>query len=460
MRKLFPALYYLYCDGVLDHDSRVIGVARTEIDTATFVDRIEQSLAAAVPESELFSGNLARFCRLIQYRSILDGDIYQELGTLLPEHDKVRVIYLATSCTHFASICAGLRAASLITENTRVVLEKPIGDSELSARSINDSVAESVPEPQIFRIDHYLGKETVQNLMALRFGNVLFEPLWRAPFVEQVEITVAEDIGVEGRLEFYEGTGAIRDMVQSHILQLLCLVAMEIPGTFDPDAVREEKLKVLQALQPIVGPAIEQQVVCGQYEGFETELGSESTTETFVAIRAEVSNWRWKGVPFYIRTGKCLPRRSSRITIQFGNVPQVIFPGNPDLKPNRLVLQLQPEDGIKLHMMVKRPGQGMELQEVDLSLDFSKVTKRRHQYAYERLLRDAVRGDSTLFLHRREVEMAWRWVDPILDVWHREGRRLPTYSRGSIGPTEADTICEGGSGWDNRGLKQDDERGK
>jgi glucose-6-phosphate 1-dehydrogenase len=450
MRKLFPALYYLYCDGILDHDSRVIGVARSEIDTETFVERVDDALAKAVPDSELFPGNLARFGRLIEYRSVqAEGDIYDELAQLLPGQDRVRVIYLATSCELFASTCAGLRGAGLVSPHTRIVIEKPIGDDQRAARDIHEAIAEDIPEDQIFRIDHYLGKETVQNLMALRFGNVMFEPLWRAPFVEKVEITVAEDIGIEGRLDFYERTGALRDMVQSHMLQLMALVAMEIPGTFEPSAVREEKLKVLQALTPIRGVDVDRHVVKGQYAGFTEELGRASDTETFVALRAEVANWRWKGVPFYLRTGKSLPRRSSRIILQFRSVPQVIFQDQPVLQPNRLVLQLQPDDGIRLHLMAKQPGQGMSFQEVDLALDFHKVPGRRRQYAYERLIRDAVRGDSTLFLHRREVELGWQWVDPILEHWRREGSQPHIYARGSDGPEAAARLLDSPSGWDS-----------
>jgi glucose-6-phosphate 1-dehydrogenase len=310
-------------------------------------------------------------------------------------------------------------------------------------------------ERQVFRIDHYLGKETVQNLSALRFANVLFEPLWNGHYIDHVQITVAEDIGVEGRGEYYDGAGALRDMVQNHILQLLCLVAMEPPTHLDGDSVRDEKIKVLRALKPIVGDDVALKTVRGQYRagavggdpapGYVDEIGADaSTTETFVVIKAEIEGWRWAGVPFYLRTGKRLPARASEIVIQFRAIPHSIFEPSAGLtNPNRLVVRLQPNEGIKLFLMAKDPGPGgMRLREAHLNLSFAETFRVRYPDAYERLLMDVVRGNPTLFMRRDEVEAAWAWIEPILEAWRETAEPPKPYIAGTWGPSAAIALIE------------------
>ena len=318
----------------------------------------------------------------------------------------------------------------MITPLARVVVEKPVGKSGESASIVNDAVGKVFEEGQIFRIDHYLGKETVQNLMALRFANALFEPIWNAAHVDHVQITVSETLGVAGRAGYYDTSGALRDMVQNHILQLLCLVAMEPPISLDANALRDEKLKVLRSLKPIGQSAVDQLTVRGQYRagasaggavpGYLEELGRrDSTTETFVALKAEVENWRWAGVPFYLRTGKRLATRLSEIVVAFRPVPHSIFGlGAGPVMSNRLVIRLQPDEGVKLWLMIKDPGPGgMRLQHVPLDMSFADAFNVRAPDAYERLLMDVVRGTQTLFMRRDEVDAAWGWIDPILDAW-------------------------------------------
>ena len=447
--KLFPALYYLYCAGTLDHHNRIIGVDLIDCDTQDFHARILKSLHARIPTPELFAGNLTRFLGLISYhRSQASArDDASGLESLLSEGERTRLFYLATPCHLYASICSRLRAAGLLGQGSRIVLEKPIGTDHASSESISSLVDKELPDHQIFRIDHYLGKETVQNLLALRFGNIIFENLWGANAIQHIEISVAEDMGVDERMDFYDRTGALRDMVQSHLLQLLCLVAMEVPHTLAPEAIRQEKLKVLHALRPIEGSAVDDTVIRGQYRGYAEDLGRSSRTETYVAIRAEVDNWRWSGVPFYLRTGKCMSRRYSRIVVQFREVPKVIFGQGTQLQANQLVLHLQPDDGIELLLMAKRPGHGMEMQATSLSLDFLKHDDGRRSNAYERLLEDAIVGDPTLFLSREEVEIAWSWIDPLVAHWKKIDPTLHLYDRGQPGPDAALSLFPTGVSW-------------
>ena len=339
------------------------------------------------------------------------------------------------------------------------MLEKPIGHDLASAMAINDGVTRVFDEERVFRVDHYLGKEGVQNLLALRFGNALFEPLWNARQIEQVQITVAETIGVEGRGDYYDGAGASRDMLQNHLLQLLCLTAMEPPSHFDPSAVRNEKLKVLRSLRPIGAAEVAAHSVAGQYTagavegvavpGYREDLGRESGTETYIALRAHIDNWRWSGVPFYLRTGKRMPRRCSEIYLQFRAVPHSIFAASgARVEPNALVIKLQPEEQIEMTLMHKTPGldrSGLKLSQVALDLDLdlhAAFTQSRRRTAYERLYLDAIEGNGTLFVRRDETETAWQWIDGILDGWRARDLHPKAYPAGTWGPSAAVTLAE------------------
>jgi glucose-6-phosphate 1-dehydrogenase len=368
---------------------------------------------------------------------------------------------LATSPDLFGPVCRGLAAAQLVTPLTRVVLEKPLGHDLASAQAINDEVGEVFAEDQTYRIDHYLGKETVQNLITLRFANFLVEPLWNSNAVDHVQITVAESLGVGERVGYYDKSGALRDMVQNHLLQLLCLVAMEPPTAFEADAVRDEKLKVLRALKPIGPRDVAAVTVRGQYRagaisgqavpGYLEELGGGSDTETFVVVKAEVQSWRWAGVPFYLRTGKRLGSRASEIIVQYRNVPYSIFSeaSRQQLVSNRLVLRLQPDEGMKLYLMSKDPGPGgLRFKNEPLNLSYAESFAVGYRDAYERLLMDVVRGNPTLFMRKDEVAAAWRWIDPILDGWKSEGVVPKPYPAGSWGPSDATAlIARDGRAW-------------
>ncbi|MEO7150110.1 MAG: glucose-6-phosphate dehydrogenase, partial [Burkholderiaceae bacterium] len=361
------------------------------------------------------------------------------------------VLYLATSPKLFTQICEQLGAIGLNGPRFRVVLEKPLGHDLESAQEVNRVVRSVFSEQQAFRIDHYLGKPSVQNLMALRFGNALFEPLWRRESIANIQITLAEDIGVGTRGDFYDATGALRDMVQNHALQLLTMVAMEPPSRNDADAIRDEKLKVLRSLAPYTDDSVQRDVVRGQYRagtvrgekvpGYldEAKVPPDSRTETFVALRTEVRNWRWAGVPFYLRTGKRLAERDAQIVVNFRPTPHSIFPGlNP---PNKLVIKLQPEDGLELHLLAaKGAGQSERLSPVSLDLDFDKAFAENRVGAYERLLMDVIAGRLNLFVRSDEQEEAWRFVEPILDVWERDSAGPRPYSAGTWGPAAASAL--------------------
>ncbi|HNC76650.1 MAG: glucose-6-phosphate dehydrogenase [Pseudomonadales bacterium] len=458
LRKLMPALYHRYQEGQFPADCRIIAVSRTPLNREGYLVELRRALQKYVAGSHFEEHSFNSFAAFVDYVE-LDGsqpEGYQQLRQRLHgDHDTPRVFYLATAPSLFGPICHQLRQAGLVHAGTRVVLEKPLGHDLASSRLINDQVGEVFGEQQIYRIDHYLGKETVQNLMVLRFGNALFEPIWRTGFIDHVQITVAEQVGVEGRGGYYDQAGALRDMVQNHLLQLLCLVAMEPPSTLDANAVRDEKVKVLNALEPITAQNVTSQTVRGQYRagavggvpvpGYLDESGIDplSSTETFVAIKTQISNWRWAGVPFYLRTGKRLQNRISEIVINFHQVPHSIFePGSGALINNRLVLRLQPEEGVRLAMMAKQPGPGMQLRSVDLNLDFAETFKGRLPDAYERLLIDVIRGRPTLFMRRDEQEAAWRWCEPILAGWDQHPDNLKKYISGTWGPTAAIALIE------------------
>ena len=456
-RKLLPGLYHRDRDEQFPPDSRIIGVARGRLTREDYAAEVEAAVRTHVSADDLDPTCLSRFLERVDFvrADAAEPATFDGLVERLGSGDKVRVFYLATAPGLFGPICQQLGASGMVSPNTRVVLEKPIGRDLESACAINDAVGAVFEENQIFRIDHYLGKETVQNLMALRFANSTFEPLWNGAHVDHVQITVAETLGVGTRGGYYDQSGALRDMVQNHILQLVCLVAMEPPTRLEADAVRDEKLKVLRALRPIAGSEAAKVTVRGQYRagavegqvvrGYLDELGQpNSTTETFVVLKAEVENWRWAGVPFYLRTGKCLPERASEIVVQFRCIPHSIFaPEAGRISANRLVVRLQPDEGMTLHLMAKDPGPGgMRLREAPLNLSFAETFQVRAPEAYERLLMDVIRGNPTLFMRRDEVEAAWRWIEPILEAWNEQAILPKPYTAGTWGPSAAIALIE------------------
>lgn len=468
MRKLMPALYYRDLDGRLPAEASVYAIGRTPRERGAFISKVRESCVRHVASDDFREDVWERFSQRLEYvamdASTPEG--FAELTKRLSARpDRVRVFYLAVSPDIYGPTCTNLQAAGLVDERARVVLEKPIGHDLASSRAISNVVGDIFPEDQIFRIDHYLGKETVQNLLVLRFANALLEPLWNQNYVDHVQITVAESIGVEGRGSYYDAAGAARDMVQNHLIQLLCLVAMEPPMDLDPNAVRDEKIKVLRALKPIAGDEVAQKTVIGQYRqgavdgalvaSYIEDLGGvDSRTETFVAIKAEIGNWRWAGVPFYLRSGKRLSARLSEIVIEFRKVPHRLFPSNSGtLDPNRLVIVLQPDDGIRLQMMTKVPGTGIQMRSLPLDMSFAEAFKSRKPEAYERLLGDVLRGDPTLFMRRDEVDAAWRWVEPMLESWARDSKGPREYMAGTWGPSSAVALIErDGRTWHNDAL--------
>jgi glucose-6-phosphate 1-dehydrogenase len=456
MRKLLPALYHLHCDGLLAPSARIIGVARDERDRASYQALARKQCEGHLGESfsearwDGFSGRL-HYCAFDAHQPAS----YAPLAACLEgsdDRDRDRVFYLSTSAVLFADICRNLHDAGLITSRSRVVLEKPLGHDLASSRRINDQVGQFFSEDQIYRIDHYLGKEPVQNLLALRFGNALFEPLWRRDCVRDVQITVAEQLGVESRGSFYDGTGALRDMLQSHLLQLLCIVAMEPPASIAPDVVRDEKLKILRALRPIEGHRVVSNTVRGQYRagaiagkpvrGYldEEHIPPGSDTETFVSIKAEIDTWRWAGVPFFLRTGKRMQEKLAEIVINFREPPHRIFNMPFGTFTNRMVIRMQPEETVELHLLAKQPGEEVQLHPVRLNLDFAETFRTRRLEAYERLLMDVMRGNLTLFVRRDEQEAAWRWVEPILAGWKASRERPRSYTAGTWGPGASNTL--------------------
>ncbi|WP_018631829.1 glucose-6-phosphate dehydrogenase [Neomegalonema perideroedes] len=450
-RKLLPALYQRDRAGQLPPDARVIGAARTEMASKAWRAEAQKALEEFVPQEDLDPEAVKRFLGRLEYVRV---DAGSETGwPALAKHLEgrealVRAFYLAVGPAFFGSIAERLKAHGLVTEKARLIVEKPLGHDLASAHALNDQLRAAFPESGIYRIDHYLGKETVQNLMALRFANALFEPLWNAQYVDHVQITVAETVGLEGRGGYYDQSGAMRDMVQNHLLQLLCLTAMEPPAVFDADGVRDEKLKVLRSLAPISASNAHDVTARGQYGGRKGEkksyledLGLQaSNTETFVAIKAEIRNWRWAGTPFYLRTGKRLRARSSEIAVIFRHPPHMIFPHLAQgLRRNALIMRLQPDEGVTLRVTVKEPGPGgMRLREAALDMTFADALNGvRMPDAYERLVMDVIRGDQTLFMRGDEVEAAWAWIDPILAAWAGWTEPPAVYDPDGRGPEDA-----------------------
>jgi glucose-6-phosphate 1-dehydrogenase len=469
-RKLLPALFHRDAAGQIPAETRIIGTARKAMTQKAFRAFAQGALEKFLPAEERPEDRLQAFLEKLKYTAVdaAQDQGWSELETMLgKEPERIRVIYMAVGPDLFGPICERLGGHGLVTGKTRVVIEKPLGKDLASSRAVNDTIGKVFPEDRVYRIDHYLGKETVQNLMALRFANALFEPIWNAGHIDHVQITVAETVGLNGRAGYYDSSGALRDMVQNHILQLLCLAAMEPPSSIDADAVRDEKLKVLKALKPVDEASVAQATVRGQYRagasggdpvrGYLEELGSEtSKTETFVAIKAEIENWRWAGVPFYLRTGKRLEQRESEIVVNFRPVPHSIFgAGAGAVLANKLVIRLQPDEGVKLWLMIKDPGPGgMRLQQVPLDMSFADAFGVRNPDAYERLLMDVVRGNQTLFMRRDEVEAAWTWIDPILAAWAASPELPKPYTAGSWGPAAAIALIErDGRTWHENGWK-------
>jgi len=458
LRKLMPALYHRDLDGQLPAGCRIISIGRSTLTHDEFLEKVGDSLRPKLTDSEFSPEFWQTFSQRLQYieADATDPSSWQDLQALLNGYeDRIRVFYLATVPKLFGAIASGLSQNELINDEVRIVLEKPVGNNYASAQKINDQVGECFPEDSIFRIDHYLGKETVQNLLALRFANSLFEPLWNRGNIDHVQITVAEDLGVGGRIEFYDQTGTLRDMVQNHMMQLLCLTAMEPPTSRDHDAVRDEKMKVLRALKPIGAAEVKRYTVRGQYQagaidgeavdGYLDELGGKnSLTETFVALKLQVDNWRWSNVPFYLRTGKRLKQKYSEIVIQFQEVPHSIFPELSDHRhANRLSIRLQPDEGVKLSLMLKDPGPGgFDLRPVSLDLSFGETFGACYPDAYERLLMEVIRGNPALFMRRDEVEFAWRWIDGIIAGWEESGQPVEGYVAGTWGPTAASLMLD------------------
>jgi glucose-6-phosphate 1-dehydrogenase len=455
-RKLLPALYQRQIAGQFSEPTRVIGASRSALSDAEYRAFARKAIIDHVAEKYIVAEELDRFLARLSYVAVdaLSGQGFDDLKNAIGDSERIRVFYMAVAPSLFGDICLKLKEHGLASAQARIVVEKPIGRDLASARALNDQIGQVFDEHQIFRIDHYLGKETVQNLMALRFANALYEPLWNSAHIDHVQISVAETVGLEDRVSYYDKAGALRDMVQNHILQLLCLVAMEAPASMDADAVRDEKLKVLRSLRRINGGEASKITVRGQYRagassggavrGYADELGGPSGTETFVAIKAEIANWRWAGVPFYLRTGKRLATRASEIVIEFKHIPHSIFGEQAGMVyANQLVIRLQPDEGVRQWIMIKDPGPGgMRLRHVPLDMSFAQSFSVRNPDAYERLVMDVVRGNQTLFMRRDEVEAAWRWIDPIHASWDDSGQEPHGYTAGTWGPSGSIALIE------------------
>ena len=462
-RKLLPAMYHRHCAGQLPAQARIIALGRQDLGRDGYLEAILDKSRTLITEDYFDEARWLEFAGRIEYLQLdasSDEDFARLADFLHDAPERIRIFYLSTSPGLFAGICQRLAHSALAQPNSRVVLEKPLGHDLKSADEINACVETVFDERQIYRIDHYLGKEAVQNLMALRFGNSIFEPLWSHGKIRDVQITLAERLGVEGRGEFYDSTGNLRDMVQNHLMQLLCIVAMEPPISMDADNVRDEKLKVLRSLEPMTPESVIKDVVRGQYqagiidgspvEGYLQEPGiaADSRTETFVALKARINNWRWAGVPFYLRTGKRMHDHVSEVVINFYGVPHPIFPHSQDIDiPNRLYIRLQPQEAIELHLMAKQSGDRNVLKPVKLDLDLAGLNER-HLDAYERLLMDVVRGNQTLFVRRDELNAAWQWVAPIMKTWDALDQAPEPYEAGTSGPDGArDLVARSRRSW-------------
>ncbi|MCL6417072.1 glucose-6-phosphate dehydrogenase [Aestuariirhabdus sp. Z084] len=460
MRKLFPALYYLFKAGLLHTDSRLVGVARGDDSQEAFIESVKQTLIRFVPEEDFELSLWQGFSRHLHYLKVdfSQPSDFSRIADFVDQSNRIMVNYLATSPSFYGDICKHLSEANALAPSARIILEKPIGHDLESSIEINNIVSQYFSEDRIYRIDHYLGKETVQNLLVLRFANHLIGSQWNLNFIDHVQITVAETVGIEGRWGYYDQVGQMRDMVQSHLLQLLCLVAMDPPNQLSADGIRDEKLKVLRALRPLAPEQIAKQAVRGQYSagalngqtcpGYDEEEGSQgkSNTETFVALRANIDNWRWAGVPFYLRTGKRMPTKMTEIVIYYKNQPHYIFdPKQKEVVNNKLIIRLQPDESIQLQVVTKEPSleNGISLQAQELNLDFSDHSKnRRIPSAYERLLLEAMRGNQSLFVRRDEIEASWAWCDTLIQAWSECHDSVRSYSAGTWGPIGSIALIE------------------
>ena len=440
LRKILPALFWRYLDGQITADYRIAAASRHEISQTEYADKLRPFCGDAFTSGRASEDAWNAFLSIITMikLDVASGDGSAALAEFVGERSDAErpvIFYLAIAPSLFGAATGMLKSSGLVTAQARLVVEKPLGHDGASSRAINAELAEIFDESQIYRIDHYLGKETVQNLMALRFANVIFETQWNNNHIDHVQITVAETVGVGDRAGYYNSYGAIRDMVQNHLLQLVCLVAMEPPSFFDADQVRDEKLRVLRAVRPVDAADI----ICGQYQEYAGELGQDSDTETYVAMKLAIDNWRWAGVPFFVRTGKKLSHRASEIVITFKQRPHDIFRRNGndaiDSQPNRLIIRLQPSEGLRLQLISKQPGPGgMRLFPSELNLSFDDTFNERLPDAYERLLMDTARGNQTLFMRRDEVLAAWDIIDPVID--QLAGRRPELYRSGTMGPAD------------------------
>ncbi|UOA27379.1 glucose-6-phosphate dehydrogenase [Pseudosulfitobacter sp. DSM 107133] len=444
-RKILPGLFRRFCSGQMPDDARVIGAARSEMTREEYRAFVAEAIREFGGGKSCENGTLEAFQTRLEYVTVdaKGDDGWAEMVKLMDGRDVVRAFYFSVAPGLFGDLASRLHHWKLTNDQTRIVVEKPFGRDLATAKALNASLAAHFDESQIYRIDHYLGKETVQNLMAVRFGNMLFEPLWNSQYVDHIQITVAETVGVGGRGDYYDRSGAMRDMVQNHLMQLLCLIAMEPPSKFDPDAVRDEKLKVIRALDPVAP----HHVVRGQYEASEEGPSyreavedPRSRTESYVAMKVGISNWRWAGTPFYLRTGKRLVARSSEISVVFKELNHSIFGEKQDHR-NTLSIRLQPNEGITLNVTIKEPGPGgMRLVDVPLDMTFAEALGEDAEEtpdAYERLIMDVIRGNQTLFMRGDEVEAAWAWTDPIIAGWEARGEVPKPYESGSAGPGDA-----------------------
>ena len=470
LRKLLPAMYRAYQEGNLPQGTRILPTVRAQDKCDEYIDTAHNALKEFLAKGEYNAKDWKAFSQYLVpvVTNVTEADDnWAKLKAILDEdaQDKSRVFYLSLPPAVYGTCCELLSTQGLITPTSRVVVEKPIGYCGQSAEEINAKIAQYFEEEQIFRIDHYLGKETVQNLMALRFSNSFFENLWDAKTIDNIQISISETVGLESRAGFYDKAGALRDMVQNHLLQLLCLVAMESPHKLQANAIRTEKLKVLEALRPLVDEQVDENIIRGQYvpgdldgklvPGYLEELGEgSSTTETFVAIRAHIDNWRWAGVPFYLRTGKRMSKRCAEIVVEYKKVSHNVYEDNVGpIQPNRLVIRLQPQESIQLTLMSKRlDNLEMQLEPVTLNIELSEgYSNGFHSDAYKRLMLDAAANNPSLFIHRDEVRQAWKWIDPIIERWQSQGHPA-LYRAGSWGPEDADELlAQNSHKWFNTG---------
>nr|WP_319251266.1 glucose-6-phosphate dehydrogenase [uncultured Celeribacter sp.] len=444
-RKILPGLYRRFCSGQMPKEARIIGAARSEHDAAEFRQIVRDAIVEFSARNACDEAKIGTFLEQIDYVQVdARGEGGWDNLKDKMRDDVIKAFYFSVAPSLFGDLAERLQSHGIADEDSRIVVEKPFGRDLQSAKKLNNDLAQHFDETQIYRIDHYLGKETVQNLMAVRFGNILFEPLWNSQYVDHIQITVAETVGVGGRGEYYDKSGAMRDMVQNHLMQLLCLIAMEPPSRFDPDAVRDEKLKVIRALEPVD----HHHIVRGQYDATEDEPSyredagdPRSSTESFVAMKCQISNWRWAGTPFYLRTGKKLKARLSEIAVVFKDAPHSIFGEEAGRHANVLSIRLQPNEGMTLKVTIKEPGPGgMRLIDVPLDMTFAEALGEEAEDipdAYERLIMDVIRGDQTLFMRGDEVEAAWAWTDPLISGWESRGDVPKHYDAYSAGPEDA-----------------------